>query len=299
MSDAETLGSGPRRRRQRGEDAGLGEAELVEQALPLVHYVVSDIARRVPRSVQRQDLVSAGMLGLTQAARSWDPARGVSFESFARNRIRGAMLDELRGLDWAPRSVRARGRAMQRATDELARAVGRTPTTAEVARHMGVDEEVVERLTDDVRRATVLAFDSPEADVLGSCSSPDAGPAEVLLSRELRSYLADAVVALPERLRKVVVEYFFEERQLQDIASDLGVTESRVSQMRAEALALLKDGINSQLAPEEVPDLAVTTGRVGKRKSAYYSAVAAASDYRSRLDAANATTVGARLARLA
>ncbi len=260
---------------------------LVEQGLPLVQYIVSEVARRVPRNVSRDDLVSAGMLGLTQAARAWDADRGVAFEGFARSRIRGAILDELRSADWASRSVRARGRALQQATEALSTSLGRTPTNEEVAAELGVESGTVERLNDDIRRATVLSYDATvtDNDGFGALGSTSDDPLSELLSRERLAYLHDAVSSLPPRLRKVVVEYFFDERPMQDIADDLGVTESRVSQMRAEALLLLKDGMNSQLDPAEVTDLKVTHGRIGRRKTAYYESIAKASDYRERVSA--------------
>ncbi len=264
---------------------GTTEDELVRRGLPLVQYLVSDVAARVPRSVHREDLVSAAMLGLAQAARSWDASRGVTFECFARTRINGSILDELRGRDWASRSVRSDARRQRAAIDELTTTLGRKPTTAEIAARMGVEVSTVERLDSDVARASVLSFESvfADPDTSGPSQSQEDAPVEELLGRELKSVLGDAVASLPERLRKVVVEYFFDERPMQDIADELGVTESRISQMRAEALMLLRDGINSQLDPEQVPDLNVTHGRIGRRKAAYYAAVADASTARDRL----------------
>jgi RNA polymerase sigma factor for flagellar operon FliA len=263
------------------------EDELVRRGLPLVQYLVSDVAARVPRSVHREDLVSAGMLGLAQAARSWDADRGVTFECYARTRINGAILDELRGRDWASRSVRAEARKMRSVVEDLTTELGRAPGTDEVAGRMGVDADVVRRLEGDVARASVLSYEAVFADPEGPGTPATAGDAPIdnLLGRELRGVLGDAVASLPDRLRKVVVEYFFDERPMQDIADDLGVTESRISQMRAEALALLRDGINSQLEPEQVPDLHVTQGRVGKRKAAYYAAIAEAATAKDRLHA--------------
>lgn len=250
-----------------------------------MHYLVADVAARVPRSVHREDLVSAGMLGLAQAARHWDADRGVTFESYARTRINGAILDELRGRDWASRSVRAEARKLRDAGEALTLSLGRAPRTEEVAAQLGVEPEAVRRIEHDVNRAAVLSYDAVFADPDGPGSPPAAGesPADHLLSRELRAVLGDAVAALPERLRKVVIEYFFEERPMQDIADDLGVTESRISQMRAEALALLRDGVNSQLDPDEVDDLGVDHGRVGRRKAAYYAAIADASTAQDRI----------------
>ena len=136
------------------------ETELVQSNLALVQYVTSEIAHRVPSHVNRGDLVSAGMLGLAQAARSFDPDRGIAFDRFASTRIRGALLDELRGRDWASRSVRARARGLQAAHEELTNKLGRTPNPEEVARMLDVPTETVHKLVDDVHRATVLNYDS-------------------------------------------------------------------------------------------------------------------------------------------
>lgn len=261
------------------------EDHLVREHLPLVQYVVAEVAHRVPNHVCRGDLVSAGMLGLAQAARTFDPDRGIAFDRFASTRIRGALLDELRGRDWASRSVRARARSLQAATDDLTARLGRAPTTEELATELGVGAEAVRQLTGDVHRATVLNYESlaVEGDAGAFLAGDDETPEEAMLSRERRGYLADAVTALPERLRRVVVAYFFEERSMQDIADELGVSESRVSQLRAEALLLLKDGITSQLDPEALPPEPRPNGRVARRKAAYYAAIASGSDARTRL----------------
>ena len=242
------------------------EDNLVRQHLPLVQYVVSEVAHRVPSHVSRSDLVSAGMLGLAQAARSFDPERGIAFDRFASTRIRGALLDELRGRDWASRSVRARARGLQAAHEELMNKLGRTPTPEEVATMLDVPTETVHKLVDDVHRATVLNYDSlvMEGDAESFIAGDDAGPEEAILDRERKAYLVDAVHALPERLQRVVQGYFFEERSMQDLADELGVSESRISQLRAEALLLLKDGINSQLEPDAVAPEARPNGRVAR-----------------------------------
>src|SRR6266540_4282557 len=214
------------------------EGRLVDEHLPLVRQAVSDMSRRLPRHVRKDDLESAAMLGLAQAARSFDPDRGIAFERHASNRIRGALLDELRGADWASRSVRSKARRMQRTADELG-------------------EELL--------------------------PTGEAPPEAVLLDRERRAYLVDAVLALPERLRQVVRGYFFEERPMHEIADELGVTESRVSQLRTEALALIRDGLTANLDPEALPPEPRPNGRLARRKAAYYAAIASLSDYRARL----------------
>lgn len=262
------------------------EGRLVQDHLPLVQQAVSELSRRLPGHVRRDELYSAAMLGLAQAARSFDPARGIAFQCHASNRIRGALLDELRDADWASRSVRSRARRLQRAAEDLTSRLGRSPTPAQLAVELGVKVDAVHRLVEDVHRATVLNYESiVEEGGEQLLPSTDDLPEAVLLGRELRAYLVDAVLALPERLRRVVVASFFEERPMHQIGAELGVTESRVSQLRAEALALLRDGLNAHLDPEGLPPEPRPNGPLARRKAAYYAAIAAASDYHSRLAA--------------
>jgi RNA polymerase sigma factor for flagellar operon FliA len=249
---------------------------LVRRGWPIVHAVVAEVAGRVPRFVDRDELLSAGMLGLAQAAASWDEGRGVRFEHFARIRIRGAIIDELRSMDWASRSIRSRGRHMQSVSDELNGELGRAPTVEEIAGRLGRPTSEVERLRDDMARATVLRYDAlaDSNETTHQLEDEGPGPDGKVLEDELRDHLMDAVTALPDRLRLVVEAYFFQRQEMQDIADRLGVSPSRVSQLCSEAIALLRDGINSQLDPDAVPDLHETKGRVAKRKGAYYDAVA-------------------------
>jgi RNA polymerase sigma factor for flagellar operon FliA len=271
---------------RRDDDRGRRAREqLVRDHLPLVHYNVSEIAARVPLSVSRADLVSAGMLGLVQAAKSFDPERGVPFDRYATRRIAGALLDELRSLDWAGRSVRAGAREMRDAVEHFTDTKGRAPSTDEIAAEMGVDERAVRKLETDVHRATVLNLDlliesgAPEAS--GADHSPS--PEEVLLHREKTSYLNDAVAALPERLRRIVVASFYEDQPLTELAAEMGVSESRISQLRSEALRLLKAGLQTQLEPEQVAPEPLPNGRAARTRTAYYDAVAQGSSYAERL----------------
>jgi RNA polymerase sigma factor for flagellar operon FliA len=263
------------------------EEELVRTHLPLVGYAVNEMAARLPRHVVRADLISAGMEGLAQAARAFDPERGIAFARYASTRIRGAMLDDLRRRDWASRSVRARARIVDAAADTLIVRLGRAPTTSEIAEAAAIDERSVSTINGDVYRAVVLNFDGLVAggDTQLGMPSDLRSPDSVLIEREQRAYLMDSVAALPARLRRVVIGYFFEELPMQALADELGVSESRISQMRAEALMLLKDGMNSQLNPEALPPPDQVCRRVARRRAAYYSAIAGASDYRSRLSA--------------
>jgi RNA polymerase sigma factor for flagellar operon FliA len=154
---------------------------------------------------------------------------------------------------------------------------------------MKVEISTVEAVNDDVHRAVVLNYDSMITDgTAGELLPADKrSPDNVLVDRERRSYLYDSIETLPERLRRVVVGYFFDERPMQELADELGVSESRISQMRAEALELLRDGLNSQLEPESMEEEERPTQRIAKRKAAYYAAIAANSDYRTRLSITN------------
>ncbi|MER7283995.1 FliA/WhiG family RNA polymerase sigma factor [Dactylosporangium sp. NPDC000244] len=260
---------------------------LVRTHLPLVGHLVREMLGRLPAHVSREDLVSAGMAALAGAARSFDPARGIPFGSFATTRIRGALLDELRGLDWASRSVRTRARRVETAQQELTASLGRTPTQSELAQALGVAVDEVKSIDDDVQRAVVLSLQGFTA---GSAEDlvPEraAGPEELILHRERIGYLHHAVNALPERLRTVVTAYFFDERPMNDIAAELGVTESRVSQLRAEALMLLRDGLNNHLDPHLVA-AARDKGCVARRREAYYANIAAQGDLSARLNITN------------
>src|SRR3954449_7594940 len=245
------------------------EEQLVRDHLPLVHYAVSEMASKVPRHVSRDDLVSAGMAGLAQAARSFDADRGIAFDRYASTRIRGSLLDELRDRDWASRSVRSKARKVANATDDLTAKLGRAPSNGEVASHLGLEAKSIDSLNEDVHRAVVLNYDSmlAQGDAEDIMPSNHVTPDSVILDRERRAYLLDSITALPERLRRVVIGYFFEERSMQDIAEELGVSESRISQMRAEALVLLKDGMNSQLDPEALPVESKPSPRVARRSA--------------------------------
>jgi RNA polymerase sigma factor for flagellar operon FliA len=260
--------------------------ELARGGMPLVGYCVTGVAARVPRHVRHDELVSAGLLGLAQAARSWDPARGVSFEHYARRRIEGAILDELRGRDWSSRSARQHGRQLRVATEELTSALGRAPADQELADRLGVSIVDVQRIRDDVDRAVVLHLDAlPGEGVVGTSAGAAEDPAQQVLAYEMRGYLHDAVLALPDRLRKVMVEYFFEERPMQDIADDLGVTISRVSQLRAQALELMRSGLGAQFDDQQPVE---PRTRAERKRSQYAAAIAASSTPAARVSASAA-----------
>jgi RNA polymerase sigma factor for flagellar operon FliA len=262
--------------------------ERIEMHLPLVKHVVFQVAVHFPRHVDREDLARAGALGLVEASRRYDEERGVPFERFAAQRIRGAILDSVRAADWAPRSVRLLARRLESTEQYLASELGRVPTLEEMATELGVGMDELAKLRDRLFRSVVLALDhetSSDADedltlvdVLEDQSCVE--PSEELETRELHSYLRDAVGLLPERQRFVIVGYFLEGKTSQDLARFLGVTESRISQLRSEALRNLKLGIEAQF--EDTDDDA-PAGRVAKRQAAYADALGGESDWKDRL----------------
>ncbi|MGC9669218.1 sigma-70 family RNA polymerase sigma factor [Planosporangium sp. 12N6] len=259
--------------------------DLVRSHLPLVGHLVREMLGRLPAHVSREDLVSAGMAALATAAKAYDPDRGTPFGSFATARIRGALLDELRGLDWASRSVRSRARRIDTAAQHLTATLGRTPTTAELAETLGVAVNDIKATDDDVQRAVVLSLQGFAAGTAEDLvPERAAGPEDLLLHRERIGYLHHAIDALPDRLRLVVTAYFFDERPMTEIAAELGVTESRVSQLRAEALVLLRDGLNTHLDPDLMAEPDRPGGCVARRREAYYSAIATRGDLRARLE---------------
>jgi RNA polymerase sigma factor for flagellar operon FliA len=258
--------------------------ELVRQTLPLVGHIVRDMLSRVPGHVQREDLMSAGMLGLAQAAKAFDPERGVSFPGYAATRIRGAIVDELRSLDWASRSVRRRARQVDEARNTLAVTLGRVATDAEVASALGMGITELAAHEEDLSRASVMSLDGYDDASLGDVL-PSAGPTpvDVVEQRERIAYLQDAVAELPERLRVVVQGYFYDDLPMADIAEQLGVTESRVSQLRAEAVALMRGALASALEPQLAEKSERPNGCAARRKEAYFASVAAHRTYAARL----------------
>ncbi|GAA0810078.1 sigma-70 family RNA polymerase sigma factor [Spirilliplanes yamanashiensis] len=260
------------------------QEQLITAHIPLVGHIVRDMLTRVPNHVHRDDLTSGGLTALVTAARSFDPERGIPFHRFATTRIRGALLDELRALDWASRSVRSRARQADTAREQLMNTLGRTPTPAELAAALGTTADDLHNTSNDVQRAVVLSlqgFAAGTAEDMVTERTP--GPEETLLRREQIGYLHHAIEALPERLRKVVAEYYLDERPMTEIAAELGVTESRVSQLRSEALALLKDGMNAQLDPDLLAAQERPDGCVAKRRASYYASIAERSTVHSRL----------------
>jgi RNA polymerase sigma factor for flagellar operon FliA len=260
------------------------QERLIRENMALVGHMVREMLFKVPPHVHRDDLASAGYTALVTAAQAYDPERGIPFGRFAAVRVRGALLDELRSMDWATRSVRARARRADVARQELTSRLGRVPTPAELAELLGVAVGELANVDDDVQRAAVLSlqgFSVGTAEDL--ITDAELNPEEMLLHRERIGYLHDAVAVLPERLRFVVETSFLQERPLAEVAAELGVTESRVSQLRTEALALLKDGLATHMEQQAIG--AAKDGRVPRRRAGYAARIAARTTIATRLAA--------------
>jgi RNA polymerase sigma factor for flagellar operon FliA len=216
---------------------------LVRDHLPLAAFAVNAVAARIslPGHVSRDDLLSCAHVALVEVAQRFDPSAGASFATYALARLQGAVLDELRSGDWASRSVRAAARRTDAAADALAMSLGRPPTREELAASLGVDRSEIDALRVDVHRAVMVSIDAETGPDGGSLDLPDGGesPERALLRSERARHLHDAIRALPDRLDEVIERNFFGDESLTEIAEDLGVTLSRVSQMRARALVLL------------------------------------------------------------
>lgn len=263
---------------------------LVEAHLPMVRHVLAGVAAHYPRHADREELQQAATLGLVEAAARFDPSRGVPFDRWAALRIRGAIVDAVRALDFAPRTLRAAARDVEAARTSLEGSLGRTPTIDEIAGHLGVPVSDVAQLQGRVHRSLVLSLDAPcgeeDGDPLtlasGLIDSVQLQPVEVLEQREQATYVRDALACLPDRLKDVVVGYFLDGESSADLAARLGVTESRVSQMRTEGLKLMRAGIEAQY---RAPETSVVTdaGKVAYRQAAYAAQLAARSTYATRL----------------
>ncbi len=247
---------------------------LVEQHLALVGYNVNEVLARVPSHVSRADLSSAGAMALVRAARSFDDSKGVPFARYAALRIRGALIDELRSMDWVPRGARRRARQTSEVSDELTGQLGRTPTKQELAQALGVSVAEVHAAHADAgtRVLSMDAFDGAVADMVIDSS---VGPLDALVNAEQFEYLRTGISCLPEKLRYVVEQLFFHDRPVIELADEMGLTRSRISQLRTEALSLLKDGLRANLDADGTPKVDPTEGVVERRRKAYYASIAA------------------------
>jgi RNA polymerase sigma factor FliA len=235
--------------RARPGDKALRDRLILSYA-PLVKYVAGRLGSGLPAHVDEEDLVSYGLLGLIGAIERYDPDRDVKFETYAITRIKGAIIDELRSLDWVPRSVRARAREIERAIAALEAKLRRPPSDEEIARQVGITVDELDGSLTDISRSSIAALDElwtvsgsggDQVALIDTIEDADApAPDSALAATELKEALGEAITRLPEREKLVVTLYYYEELTLREIGEVLGVTESRVSQLHTKAVLRLK-----------------------------------------------------------
>ncbi len=248
------LRSSPTKGYQRNSVSGSGKITgeqreaLITQHLSKVKYIADRLAAKLPPSVEKDDLYGSGVLGLLDAVERFDASRGIAFTTFAEMRVRGAILDSLRALDWASRSVRRKAREIQEAFSIVEQLKGRSATEDEVAEHLKMPLHELQSLIQDIRGLTLGNLDEPDEttglSLLDTVTDGGHSPLENFEQRERKKILAKFVDQLPEKERKVIALYYLEELNMKEIGVVLDVSESRVSQLRTQAILRLRGSIS-------------------------------------------------------
>ncbi|MCW3012621.1 MAG: polymerase, sigma 28 subunit, FliA/WhiG [Solirubrobacterales bacterium] len=229
---------------------------LVVAYSPLVKYVSGRMASGLPAHVDEADLISYGLVGLISAISRFEPEREIKFETYAITRIKGAIIDELRSLDWVPRSVRARARAIEKANAKLEHKLQRAPSDEEMAIELEMTVQEFQDALLQISNSTVAALDElwtvsdasgDQVSLLDTLQDPDApDPAAVMDQTDLKDRVADAIARLPEREKLVIALYYYENLTLREIGEVLGVTESRISQLHTKAVLRLRGRLTDE-----------------------------------------------------
>jgi RNA polymerase sigma factor for flagellar operon FliA len=231
-------------------DSKIAKDKLLVEYAHLVKYITNRLAINLPKSVDRNDLTSAGVLGLIKAVETFEPDRGFKFETYAGHKIRGAILDELRALDWVPRSVRQKSRELQKVFAKLENELGRAPYDDEVCESMNITIQEYEEMLAEVTPTTIISLeeampdrdsDSKELRIIDTIEDPGSdNPLKELGFAEVKEILKEAIMNLPEKEKLVVALYHYEELTLKEIGVVLDITESRVSQIHSKAILKLR-----------------------------------------------------------
>ena len=243
-------------RRYKSTGDGRARERLVVAYSPLVKYVSGRMASGLPAHVEEADLISYGLVGLISAIERFDIEREIKFETYAITRIKGAIIDELRSLDWVPRSVRARARDIERANSKLEHRLQRAPTDEEMASELDLSVEEFQDSLLQISNSSVAALDElwtvsdasgDQVSLLDTLQDPGApDPAMLMDATELKDRVADAIARLPEREKLVVALYYYENLTLREIGEVLGVTESRISQLHTKAVLRLRSRLQAE-----------------------------------------------------
>ena len=232
----------------KGNDQSVRDYFVIKYA-PLVKYVAGKVSMGMPQNIEFDDLVSYGVFGLIDAISKFDPARGIKFKTYAMTRIRGAIFDELRSIDWIPRSIRQKAKQIEQVISELENKLGRTVEDEEIAREMGIPSEEFQSLLNKLSGTSMLSLndiwylgdDNDELSILETLEAPENMNPDILIEKEeIRDYIIDAIQKLPDKEKKVIVLYYYEDLTLKEIGEILEVTESRVSQLHTKAIMRLR-----------------------------------------------------------
>ncbi len=234
--------------------------KLIMEYAPLIKFIAQKIAVRLPSNIELDDLISSGVIGLMDAIEKYDPSRDNKFKTYAEFRIRGSILDELRAQDWVPRSVRDKAKLLDRTIGELETELGRSPEDEEVAAKLGLNMEEFYDLVNQVRPVSVLSIDEQatfssvdKKSILSILEGAKLNnPFNQLNSKSVKEVVTRAIEELPERQRLVLSLYYYEDLNLKEIGKVLRVTESRVSQLHAQAVSRLRAKLNQVFGDQEM-----------------------------------------------
>lgn len=227
------------------------QERMVLQYAPLIRYIAARLALRLPSHISQEDLISSGIIGLIDAVQKYDLSKNINFKTYAEFRIKGAMLDELRSLDWIPRSVRKKSHLVENAYAQLQKSLGRPAEAEEVAELLGLEMEEFYQLLDETKSVSVVALENPDRQGAGGLGIDRELP-EILNDEnlrdslqavhlaELREVVVQAIEALPDKEKLLISLYYYEELTMKEIGQIMGYTESRISQLHSQAMCRLR-----------------------------------------------------------